>query len=132
MKRVWWARCAAAALLWVGLQAGAAEPLPLDVFADLPMVKTLALSPDGQRFAALVNSGENTVLAVRDVAGSPSMASLLRTANKQFRFGWIRWANNERILVSVAYPSRRGWVDVSETRLISIKRDGTDPVNMVR
>ena len=132
MTRRIWARCAAAAMLWLGLHAGAAEPLPLDAFAALPMVEQVVLSPDGQRFAALVNAGDLTVLAVRDLAGSTALSPLLKTDNRQFRFRWIRWANNERLLVSVAYPSRRGWVDVAETRLISIKRDGSDPVNLVR
>lgn len=132
MKRGFWARCVAAASLWACLHAVAAEPLPLDAFANLPMVEQVVLSPDGQRFAALVNAGDLTVLAVRDLAGSAALSPLLKTDNRQFRFRWIRWANNERLLVSVAYPSRRGWIDVAETRLISIKRDGSDPVNLVR
>lgn len=134
MKRMGWMRGLAAAALWVGLQTMAAEPspLPLEAFADLPMVSSVKLSPDGQRFAALVNSGDNTVLAVRDVVGNPSMKPLLRTDNKQFRFSWIRWVNDERVVVSIAFPSRRGWTEVSETRLVSISRNGGEPVNLVR
>lgn len=107
-------------------------PLPLEAFANLPLISSMALSPDGRRFAALVNSGDATVLAVREVSGGQKLQPLLRTDNKQFRFRWIRWANDERVLVSIVYPSQRGWTDVSETRLISIHRDGGDPVNLVR
>lgn len=136
MKRtVWWRACAA--VVWcvgvgLALNAQAAQPLPLDAFANLPMVTSVQLSPDGQRIATLINAGDNTVLAVRDVAGSPTMKALLKTDNKQFRFGWIRWVNDERLLVSIAFPSQRGWTEVSETRLLSISRDGGEPVNLVR
>ena len=140
MRRTGWQQVFAAIAACIGLGLGlgigmpvqAADPLPLDAFANLPMVSSVQLSPDGQRIATLVNTGDDTVLAVRDVAGSPTMKPLLKTDNKQFRFSWIRWVNGERLLVSIAFPSRRGWAEVSETRLISISRDGGEPVNLVR
>lgn len=131
-RRIHWRLALAGIALCAGLQARAAEPLPLDAFANLPMVTSVELSPDGQRIATLVNSGDNTVLAVRDVAGHPTLKPLLKTDNKQFRFSWIRWVNSERLLVSIAFPSRRGWTEVSETRLVSISREGGEPVNLVR
>ncbi|NRF66224.1 S9 family peptidase [Aquincola sp. S2] len=110
----------------------APAPLPLQAFANLPLVQDVVLSPDGKRFAALMNRGDDTLLATREVAGGVPLRSLLKTDNRQFRFGWIRWVNNERLVVSVRYPSRHGWVEISETRLVSIKHDGTGIVNLVR
>jgi acetyl esterase/lipase len=126
-----WHRLAAAALLlaaWLEAQAA----LPLEAFARLPMVSDVTLSPDGERYAALMNVGDNTLLVTRELMGDAKVKALLKTDNREFRFGWIRWVNNERLVMSVAYPSQRGWVEVAETRLLSIKRDGSGLNNLVR
>ena len=60
------------------------------------------------------------------------MKLLLKTDNSEFRFQWIHWVNNERLVLSVMYPGQRGWVEVAETRLLSIRRDGTGVNNLVR
>lgn len=148
----WRRRCACAALALL-LQAGgvtvaaagapaadvpaadapaAARPrLPVEHFARLPLIDGVALAPDGRRFAALMNRGDDTLLVVRDLAGGP-MRALLKTDNRDFRFAWFRWANDQRLVVSVHYPSRRGWTEVAERRLFSIRADGSAVVNLVR
>jgi len=121
-------------MLWVlcAPLAHAAEPLPLDAFARLPLVEQVALSPDGQRFAALMNAGAKTLLVTRELSGGARIQGLLETDNRQFRFAWLHWVSDERILFGVHYPGRRGWVEVAETRLLSIKPDGSGLVNVVR
>ena len=111
---------------------GPAARLPLAHFARLPLVEHLTLSPDGQRIAGFLNHGNDTVLFVRDLAGDPTLRPILKTDNRSHRFSWLRWANNERLAVSARYASRRGWTEVAETRLFSIKRDGSGLVNLVR
>ncbi|WP_284618083.1 S9 family peptidase [Aquabacterium humicola] len=112
--------------------AAAATPIPLEAFARLPMVEGVTLAPGGQRFAVLLNQGADTWLAVRELEGGGPLKALLKSDNKQFRFAWARWVNDERLLVSVRYPGRRGWIESTETRLFSIRRDGTGMVNLVR
>lgn len=79
-----------------------------------------------------MNAGNDTVLITRELMGSAPAKALIKTNNREFRFKWIRWVNNERLILSVMYPSQRGWVEVAETRLLSIKRDGTGVNNLVR
>ncbi|HSW07876.1 S9 family peptidase [Aquabacterium sp.] len=109
-----------------------AERLPIQAFAHLPLLQQVALSPDGQRFAALMNVGDNTVLITRELTGGEKSRAILKTDNRQFRFGWLRWGNNDRVVFSVVYPGRRGWTELTETRLLSIHRDGGGLVNLVR
>jgi dipeptidyl aminopeptidase/acylaminoacyl peptidase len=128
-----WMVAAAACLLhgWA-TAANPPQPLPLSAFANLPLVDDVELSPSGLRYAALLNTGEFTVLVTRELMGSSEIKPLLKTDNREFRFAWLRWASNERLVVSVQYPSQRGWVQIAETRLFSIKPDGTGLVNLVR
>lgn len=105
---------------------------PLADFARLPLIEQLVLSPDGQRIAGLMNHGNDTFVFVRELAGDPTLRPILKTDNRNHRFSWLRWANNERLAVSARYASRRGWTELAETRLFSIKRDGSGLVNLVR
>jgi hypothetical protein len=130
-EMIHWRRWLAAFALLAGLSEGAAA-VPLEAFAGLPAVDEVTLSPDGERYAALMNVGKETVLITRELVGSTPVKALLKTDNREFRFQWIRWVNNERLVMSVMYPSQRGWVEVAETRLLSIKRDGTGINNLVR
>jgi dienelactone hydrolase len=107
-------------------------PLPLSAFANLPLVADVELTPDGQRYAALMNTGGYTVLVTRELVGGGPIRPLLKTDNKEFRFAWLKWASNDRLVVSVHYPSQRGWTQFGETRLFSLKPDGTGLVNLVR
>lgn len=130
-------------ILFIALAAGAvaaaraaapratAAPLPVETYAELPRLGNLALSPDGRQFAALLNDGDRTVLITRAVDGDKPK-SVLSTDNREFRFRWMRWANNDRLLVSVVYAARRDFVATTETRLLSIKADGTGALGMVR
>jgi dipeptidyl aminopeptidase/acylaminoacyl peptidase len=57
---------------------------------------------------------------------------ILKSDNKQFMFNWVEWAGNDRLLVSVRFASRRNFTGTLETRLLSMKTDGSDIVNLVR
>src|SRR5689334_12198648 len=97
-KRLWRGVAAAVATMWaIAAHAAVPAPLPLDAFANLPMVTQVNLSPDGARYAALLNAGESTVLATRELAGDQPLKPILRTDNREFRFAWMRWVNDERL-----------------------------------
>jgi dipeptidyl aminopeptidase/acylaminoacyl peptidase len=117
--------------LAVSAQAADAAP-PVAAFASLPLVQQVALSPDGSRYAILTNNGDNTVLATREMKPGAPMKALLKTDNRESQFRWIKWVSNERLLVGVRYPGERGWTGTVETRLLSMRFDGSDRRNLIR
>jgi len=110
--------------------AATAARLPVEAFARLPLLSDMVLSPDGERFAALLNEHERTVLITRAVNGAKAQP-VLQTDNQEFQFGWVRWVSDERLLVGIRFASRRGFVRTVETRLLSVKADGSGLVNLV-
>ena len=113
----------------------AAQPatllVPVERFAALPLLSRVTLSPDGQKFAALMSHGRNTYLVTRATTGGGALKTLLSTDNKEHYFNWIRWANNDRVVVSVRFASSRYFVGTVETRLLSIKAEGGEIVSLV-
>ncbi len=112
-------------------QQAAPTRQPLEHFVSLPLLDDIALSPNGQQFAGLMNQGERTMLVTRPVNGDKPKV-LLYTDNETFQFNWLRWANDDRLVVSLRFPSRRYFVGTIETRLISVKADGSGLINLVR
>lgn len=100
-------------------------PLPVEAFAAPPQVQSLSLSPNGLQVAGLLNLGDDTLLFTRALDGGATPRAVLKTDNRQFRFLWHRWANDRRLLVSVVYPNKRGFVDIQETRLLAVNADGS-------
>ncbi len=104
---------------------------PLERFARRPMLTNVSLSPDGRRIAALMNLDDRTLLITRAVTGG-DVKVLLSTDNSEFNFAWINWVGNDRVVTSVRFASRRYFMGTVETRLLSIKADGSGLVNLVR
>lgn len=115
--------------------AQAAQSAParraLEDFAAPPMVRDLSLSPDGQRFATLLSRGDETLLLTSSLIDGKNHVAM-RTDNQRVRFAWARWVNNERLLLSLHYADKRRGIDSLETRLVSVRYDGSAEVNMVR
>lgn len=125
--RRWGARVGAAwamAFLATTAQADPATRRPVELFASLPLLSQVALSADGQQVAGLLNEGDRTVVVTRAVDGG-KLTGVLTNNNQEFRIRWVRWVGNERLLVSVEFASRRDFVGTAETRLLSVKPDGT-------
>ncbi|MEO3712669.1 S9 family peptidase [Roseateles flavus] len=114
----------------------ARTPLPLRSFSRRPLMEQVSLSPDGKRLAALVNGESGTMLVTRAAAGGP-VQNLMTTDNLEFIFSWIRWINNERLILGLRYPSHReddflGVWATTETRLVAINADGSNPINLIK
>ena len=123
--------------LWMDA-AGAAEagPLPLEFFARRPLLEDVILSPDGRHVAAIANNGQESVVVVRPTDGG-EFNGLLGTDNLEYTINWIRWINNERLAISMAYPSNReeAWIGrfaTTESRLFAINLDGSNLLNLVK
>lgn len=116
------------------VSAAASAPLappPVEAFARLPLLSRVTLSPNGSTFAALMNRDDTTLLVTQPVGGG-KLRGVLSSYNKEFRIRWVRWVNDDRLVVSVVFPSRRDFVATSETRLLSVKADGSGVINLVR
>jgi len=96
------------------------EPLPVAAFAAPPQVQALTLSPDGRQLAGLMNTGGHTLLFSRDLAAGAAPRALLRSDNQAFRFHWLHWAKPRHLVVSLAYPERRGFIGATATRLVVV------------
>lgn len=101
-----------------------AQRLPVSAFASLPELQGIQLSPNGEKIAGLLNVEGNTILVAREVAAN-NLIPVLKTDNKEIAVNWFRWANDERILISIRFPDRRYGVATMETRLISVRYDGS-------
>ena len=95
-------------------------PLPLDVFYKDALIEDIELSPDGSHLLALKNVGETTVIMVLELATNKVFYPA-KTDNKQFKFNWVTWGNNDRLLMSLRFDSRMyNGVKYMQTRLLAV------------
>ena len=107
-----------------------AEILPVEHFARLPDLRSAQLSPDGKKVAAIVAVDGESIVVTLDEDGVTH--PLIKTDNEDAMIRWIRWGNDERVLLSYRAPSVRFGTKTTETRLMSIRYDGTDKEEMFR
>jgi hypothetical protein len=106
--------------------------LPLESFASLPALSNVTISPDGKQIAAQLHYQDNTTLITRVIGQNGKPKVILMNDPKEFSIGWARWVNNDRLLVSIRFNGRRYYDKTVETRLLSIKSDGTGLINLVK
>ena len=101
-------------------QATTETPLPLEAFYRDEAIHNVKLSPDGTHLIALRNIGKDTVLMTLNLS-TGEVFYPTKTDNEQFKFNWVRWANNDRLLMSLRFDSRRGThLRFTETRLLAV------------
>ncbi len=116
-----------------------APVLPVQAFAQLGRFDSPSVSPDGKRIAYIssINGRKHVVIKPLDPAlGQPA---ILTPSQQKMEYRWVRWANNERVLIGLGAEWKRAndgtieWDDrTRETRLISARFDGKDIVNMFK
>jgi len=109
----------------LGADQTKAEP-EYEKFSSLPTYWTPSLSPDGSKIAFVQNVEQEeafAMLATYDLKKGEKHY-LLRSDNERVKINWYNWVNNERLVVSARYETRRGTTKVHDTRLLSIKFDG--------
>jgi len=107
-----------------------AEKLPVEAFGSLPLVDQLRLSPDGKHISYLREYKGQTLVAVTKLENRNTVY-VARTDNIEFKVGWVRWANNKTLLMSVAYPEHEMAVKFTETRLMRVAIDGKSKMESV-
>lgn len=95
--------------------------LPAEAFYKTPAVSNLRLSPDGTHLLALKHVGNQTAVITVNLATNETFYAL-KTDNVKYKFNWVSWANNNRLLVSIRYAdSMHGWsTKFTSTRLMSV------------
>lgn len=112
----------------------AAEPQSIEAFSRLPQFYSVAMSPDGQRFAMERNSGSEDLAALMTLdLATGKVYYLLKADNKKVKINWYRWANNEDLLVSARYEVSQHGQKFFRTRLYLMKYDeqGSQPQQVI-
>lgn len=73
---------------------------PAEVFGTLPGIHDAAISPDGQQIAAIVNYEGEYGVRVMTIGDKDEEARAI-FLSEGVKPEWIRWANNERVLVGL-------------------------------
>jgi len=107
------------------------QRIPLEAFARLPKVHSVQLSPDGKYVAMLTPIRGTTFLVTQKLYSKEKPALVVRNEKGNNQIRWYKWANDERLLVSVGFAGSRGGVPIQESRLVAVNRDGSDLKNIV-
>ncbi|HEY3698724.1 MAG TPA: hypothetical protein VGK97_05280 [Spongiibacteraceae bacterium] len=115
-------------LFFVSLPGRSVEKLPIEAFASLPQTQSVQLSPDGEHFAALINQGSRSYLITRGI--SEAEPKIIAKSDSSMASDGFHWANNERLIVGFAFATKNYPVESVDTRLVSIKYDGSGLINL--
>lgn len=103
--------------------------IPVKVFAQLPRISNLTLSPDGKYFAMIrpINGLRHLVIQPSNGKGDP----VIIPPRDELEIWRYHWASNERLLVIISFQGWRRSTPTFETRLIGINRDGSNAKYLV-
>jgi dipeptidyl aminopeptidase/acylaminoacyl peptidase len=100
-------------------QAHAIEKLPIEVFARLPDITQLQLSPSGNKalFVKKVEEGDDLFALIYDLK-QKKITPVVQSNNQEFKLQWVTWANEDQVLISASFPAVRWGTPTTETRLL--------------
>ncbi len=98
--------------------------LPLEAFAQLPRMQDAELSPDGTYIAYFFPVDGRNHIVMQPLAGGDERRVVPPAGDLDFE--WLHWANDQRLVFSASFFGKRFNTETTETRLASIRRDGTD------
>jgi len=78
-----------------------AKPVPVEHYSRLPAVYDAALSPDGRFLVAITDNEGQYIIRVFNIADPEDTKLRASTYPKDVRVNWVKWANNDTILLSV-------------------------------
>ncbi len=111
--------------------APAAPAIPVESFAALPETATPQLSPDGRYVAAKMLLGGKYMLVIYDLDNLGKSKPVIASPD-DMQVNWLRWKSDERLLVSLSFPSRRWGIATTETRLFALGPDGKNLKQLVQ
>ncbi|MEM9688141.1 MAG: S9 family peptidase [Pseudomonadota bacterium] len=75
----------------------------MDDFMAQPMIRDMALSPDGTHLAIVLNKGNRRYVNVHDIT-KPDMPVVGAMHNDLVRPNFLYWGNNDRLLIAMTVP----------------------------
>ncbi len=115
---------AAAMLLWFLLPASATlgqktapQRIPAEAFGELPFFGSPVISPNGRRIVAQTQREGKSLLTLLDTEGGVDKLSNI-TIPDEHHVMWARWAGDERVLMSLAIPSKLYGLEFHSTRIL--------------
>ncbi len=110
-------------LVFICSFANASGHLPVEHFASLPDVGNVRLSPNGKKILSLVRldaqGKQGTAIQVLN-AETGELERPLFADNKKYEINWVRWGNDQYVLMSAKFPAVRYGTPTTETRLLSL------------
>lgn len=111
-----------------------ARDIPVEVFAQLPRIEQVKISPNGENLAILYPLGDETKFVIFDVRKEPERDPLIIDIGDG-GVEWLEWVNDDRLLVQ----DETNWITIESSYfslwlsngegLVSFDRDGK---NMTR
>jgi dipeptidyl aminopeptidase/acylaminoacyl peptidase len=124
------------AISLMAANAGVADDVEL--YAQQPIMTGASLSPDGTQVAFLSSmQGRYHVVIERF---KPTFSRYVLYPGEELEFEWVKWANDDRLVLSSSYSARRDlafrssrlWVvDTTETRLFSVGPEGQNLISII-
>jgi dipeptidyl aminopeptidase/acylaminoacyl peptidase len=114
------------------LAAEVTEPseIPLEAFAQLPVMHSAELSPNGSYMAYIRPLNGRGYLVIQNLVkeGDPVVAP----PPEKMEFDWLHWGNDNRLVFTLSAMGKRGFVETTETRLWAIDADGKNAMSIVK
>lgn len=111
--------------------AGAKESAAAQAFGQLPTIQEINLSPDGKKASTIRNiKGQINIVTQSLEPGHENEVYFLNF--DEGKINSIAWLNNNRILLSLKYQSKRKKSTYYRYRYIAIDWDKKNPLNMVK
>ncbi len=110
------------------------DALTVDDFAKLPEVQNVRLSPNGVYLSYIARADtanlQGYVVNVMNTE-TKKLDVVLYAPDDQFTINWVKWANDDQLLVSAAYPDMRWRIQTLEHRLLIVNRKTKKIRNML-
>lgn len=138
MKNFFYAAILATTILSASVigQSATAAPVPAESFGELPAIYNAALSPDATEIAAVINYQGKYLIRITDLENLSAEPRLVALGDG-VKPGYIKWANNGRVLLSFwqseefyGTPIRTGYLFTLDTEslkgkiLVDPRKDG--------
>lgn len=103
-----------------GTTISAGELIPVEHFANIPAVSDFSVSPNGKRLAVLARNDSGYYDVLVAPWGTKDFKGIAQLGKSIDRFEWIRWGNDDWLLLAVSLPEGLGIGTYRLTRLYSI------------
>jgi len=118
-------------LLCQSISSQNAPKLPVEAFATLPQHANVRISPNGRYIAAKRIIDSKYALIIYDLENLGKKDPFVIAIDDE-EVSWLEWANDDRLLVSIRFSAFRFGTPTTETRLVAINADGSEPELLVK